>query len=1666
METSWARRVGVETVAARMTLAGQSNEGGDVPSAQGRDRDATADDRTALRWRGGGGGSSTLPPSVPPWAELSAGTAVPTTSSSSPSPSPSSHLCPPRRMSLRERMLSLPSWKYTDLSIICGNGGRGPPATCWSTGREGPGSTSGGGGGGVGTDERRGVSVSHRPGLSSSSDDRDRSYDACSGARTGGLSASVRPSLSSTDDLAAAAARRDDRDRDTRSVRKPSQAIVRHRDRDLSCPSLVRIRADVARTGADAAGGEVSGCSSEGHRDRLCGYGDQLGRRGNAEEEEEEEEEEGGGDRRPVMLRSRRLNRKMGVGTHLVDAGIGAGGVLEEEEEEEKENATSSPRDYGGQSYSLCGSDRSVRSTWQTEDDLLLWPPLDSVCRPLEEMGAVASCAENGGGKLRELAGKTQEDRVVVPASINCKLMGYQREGVKFLYSLYREGKGGILADDMGLGKTIQTIAFLAAILGKTGTVRDMTARRGFLPLTAKEQAVLQTRERRAKAAGTRRGGGGGGGGGGGEGQSAPTLLAIDEDGRCEKEEADIKKPSGKKSAKVVLIICPATLIQNWKREFDDWGSFAVAIYHGPGRDSSWSRLQSGEVEVMLTSFGTFRSRDEELCQIGWDCVIVDEAHQLKNQSSEIYKSVSKIVTCRRYGLTGTVLQNKYEELFTIFNWVAPDLFLSRKEFRDYYDMPMKQGQRKSAPQLLQKTAEKRCSELFRVLKGHMLRRTKEGTIGDKLQGKTEMAAFCVMSPVQQRAYRRALRTADFQLLVRKDEKCDCGSRRTREKCCWSKPRGTEAEGEYILWPYLHRGRPEGCDQCPYCLVFPCLTKLLQICNHLELIKPNPADDEDKRAKDAAFARLVLTDDSGSSDAADAKQLSSGKEASRRGSDDGGSDDKRLFSGREASQRGSNGGGTDDKQLLFGQEALRRGSADGGRDYKQLLCGQEALRRGGNDLGLGSEEDRGYARCPPCDGWGGGQQLKGGGRFAEAGDYGGDGCRFPELSNVRNCGKMLFLDMLLNDWLAKDDKVLLFSRSVKMLDILTQLMDRRGYRYARLDGSTPMSTRQSLVNQFNSSPSQQLFLISTTAGGLGLNLTAANKVIIFDPHWNPTYDLQAQDRSFRLGQQRPVTVYRLLAAGSFEELIYTRQIYKQQQFKMAMTGEGETRYFEGVQGCKEHQGELFGIKNLFKDLLDRVFTFDIIEGNAASGGRIEECRALSDLGSRNIDDVLKSRKPSVPAKGVLTHGATANRHPAEGEEDDEHGLGELARLVQIESKGESGRRLETAAGRKPPEGTSDVCRTENEVCVEIDDDAAMHGNNRECGGPTSGPGSGDGSSKWSHGEGLDLSDVGSLASEDALRQSGVVYMHRADKIVGTKAREKASKRSVDPACTAVEAVVDRRQRKQAGEGLRHRSDDVNGKLQGNDDVFGREDCRKRERTPAAAADDDEQRFGSTRGKEMAVLNSGLREGETVLCSGGGGGYGRAAAPAPVLLPDQSAREPSAEEGWADAAASGEEPLRDRKKWGRRVNKRERDSDDCGSGAGDRPNAANKDARDMSGKGGGDPSIKKCNADREGQEAKGRRTDRGTNPRLGIGRATRLEGDDAAVARRPACQPPPSRPSLGSERGRPNLQKMFPQLAKFKGVTEVELMQWLVKAGKEGANRLLTDFCKYEQQKDL
>ncbi len=160
-------------------------------------------------------------------------------------------------------------------------------------------------------------------------------------------------------------------------------------------------------------------------------------------------------------------------------------------------------------------------------------------------------------------------------------------------------------------------------------------------------------------------------------------------------------------------------------------------------------------------------------------------------------------------------------------------------------------------------------------------------------------------------------------------------------------------------------------------------------------------------------------------------------------------------------------------------------------------------------------------------------------------------------------GKMTVIEQTLKLWKTRNHKVLLFCQTRQMLDLVEKfILDRTNYSYLRMDGNTQVKDRGTLVDRFNKDSSIFLFLLTTKVGGLGLNLTGADRVIIYDPDWNPSTDLQARERAWRLGQTKPVTIYRLITAGTIEEKIYHRQLWKQYLTSRVLNDPKQSRFFK------------------------------------------------------------------------------------------------------------------------------------------------------------------------------------------------------------------------------------------------------------------------------------------------------------------------------------------------------------------------------------------------------------------------------------------------------------------------------------------------------------------------
>lgn len=226
-------------------------------------------------------------------------------------------------------------------------------------------------------------------------------------------------------------------------------------------------------------------------------------------------------------------------------------------------------------------------------------------------------------------------------------------------------------------------------------------------------------------------------------------------------------------------------------------------------------------------------------------------------------------------------------------------------------------------------------------------------------------------------------------------------------------------------------------------------------------------------------------------------------------------------------------------------------------------------------------------------------------------------------------GKMQVVKNLLQLWQSQGHRTLLFCQTKQMLDILEKFvanlqqkssdesLDSDYFHYLRMDGSTPIIRRQQLVDTFNTNHYYHVFLLTTKVGGLGVNLTGADRVIIFDPDWNPSTDMQARERAWRLGQTKDITIYRLMTAGTIEEKIYHRQIFKTFLTNKILKDPKQRRFFK--------LNDLHDLFTLGDPEEAGTETGDLFHGTEKTFGEGKERKSqkLLSSGGSNNDDFYK-----------------------------------------------------------------------------------------------------------------------------------------------------------------------------------------------------------------------------------------------------------------------------------------------------------------------------------------------------------------------------------------------------------------------------------------------------------
>ncbi|GAB5362765.1 hypothetical protein AAMO2058_000826500 [Amorphochlora amoebiformis] len=168
----------------------------------------------------------------------------------------------------------------------------------------------------------------------------------------------------------------------------------------------------------------------------------------------------------------------------------------------------------------------------------------------------------------------------------------------------------------------------------------------------------------------------------------------------------------------------------------------------------------------------------------------------------------------------------------------------------------------------------------------------------------------------------------------------------------------------------------------------------------------------------------------------------------------------------------------------------------------------------------------------------------------------------PDYGNPERSGKMRVLREILTTWKHQGHRFLVFSQTRQVLDIIEKMVNiQLGLSYGRIDGSTAIRSRQPLIDRFNTDSSMDAMLLTTKAAGIGVSLTGANRVVLYDPHWNPSNDNQAKERSYRIGQKRNVKVYRLISKDTIEEKVYHRQIHKEFLTSKVLADPKQKRFF-------------------------------------------------------------------------------------------------------------------------------------------------------------------------------------------------------------------------------------------------------------------------------------------------------------------------------------------------------------------------------------------------------------------------------------------------------------------------------------------------------------------------
>nr|CAB3224710.1 transcriptional regulator ATRX [Phallusia mammillata] len=654
---------------------------------------------------------------------------------------------------------------------------------------------------------------------------------------------------------------------------------------------------------------------------------------------------------------------------------------------------------------------------------------------------------------------------------------------------------------------------------------------------------------------------------------------------------------------KTVLVVAPLNTLLNWIAEFVRWvpDEQPVELYNLTEYATRQARRNILEKwrktgGVMVIGYDMFRllatgkgirhkatkiCYAEALLDPGPDVIVCDEGHKLKNSEANISITMNNIKSRRRLVLTGTPLQNNLVEYQCMVNFVKKNLLGSLKEFRNRFVNPIINGQHSDSTKRDVRIMKNRCHILHEMLSGFVQRKDYTA-LAQYLCDKHEFIIKVRLSPLQIKLYQHYLDTctnrgsnqhaivasskdtglfADYQNLMR----------------VWTHPRilrlHTKRKEIENMRNFVDDSEEDACmtDDEDYKSESDEKSDDNESASKIKS-EEKPTDDKESN-KPNGIVNLIDSDDETKNTSATTRSMRSRRlKDSEDESEEENSESKEENSESDEEEEGDYSEESEEEKE---REKERKPRRKCGRYKLRGQIENSPVKKPRSRLVVGDTSESSDNDCIVTEINGNCDDTK-----HEDSDTWYAGLLNQQTDAYKRfdvSGKIMVLFEILRHARECNDKVLVFSQSLLSLDLIEEMLalstslcvgmetdlpqggdeeshppgfHQTWYKnvdYFRMDGSSLGKSRQRWINEFNdvSDERARLFLISTRAGSLGVNLVAANRVVIFDVSWNPSHDIQSIFRVYRFGQTKICYIYRLISQGTMEEKIYDRQVTKQ-----------------------------------------------------------------------------------------------------------------------------------------------------------------------------------------------------------------------------------------------------------------------------------------------------------------------------------------------------------------------------------------------------------------------------------------------------------------------------------------------------------------------------------------